>query len=183
VDVRPVAPAAGRTANRAPVGRTSVAIKPQVATGSSSVYGGRKEASIAKPLLNDLVAFGLAVTPPLRSVPAGLNHVRQMESYQESKKDDYFAKMNSQIKKWDAEVDELRARSEQMGAEAREIRGAPRDHACRPRYRIREIGGTSGLQRIGVVTFGGWRGHGMGIDEERPGEGLATFKTTLRLEA
>ena len=36
-----------------------------------------------------------------------------------SKKDDYFAKMNSQIKKWDAEVDKLRARSEQLGAEAR----------------------------------------------------------------
>ena len=104
MDVRPVAPAAGRTANRAPVGRTSVAISPQVATGSSSVYGGRKEASIAKPLLNDLVALGLVVTPPLRSAPAERNHVRQMESYQESRKDDYFAKMNSQIKKWDAEV-------------------------------------------------------------------------------
>jgi hypothetical protein len=36
-----------------------------------------------------------------------------------SKKDDYFAKMNSQIRKWDAEVDKLRARSEQLGAEAR----------------------------------------------------------------
>ena len=36
-----------------------------------------------------------------------------------SKKDDYFAKMDSQIKKWDAEVDKLRAKSEQMSAEAR----------------------------------------------------------------
>ena len=63
-----------------------------------------------------------------------------------------------------------------MGAEAREIRGAPGDHARHPRCRIQEIGGTAGLQRIGVVTFGGWCGHGMGIDEERPGEGLATFK-------
>jgi len=36
-----------------------------------------------------------------------------------SKKDDYFAKMDSQIKKWDAEVDKLRTKSEQMGTEAR----------------------------------------------------------------
>ena len=36
-----------------------------------------------------------------------------------SKKDDYFAKMEPQIKKWDAEVDKLRAKSEQMSAEAR----------------------------------------------------------------
>ena len=36
-----------------------------------------------------------------------------------SKKDDYYAKMNAQIKKWDAEVDNLRVKSEQMGAEAR----------------------------------------------------------------
>src|SRR5437773_8028924 len=36
-----------------------------------------------------------------------------------SKKDDYFVKMDSQIKKWDAEVDKLRIKSEQMGTEAR----------------------------------------------------------------
>lgn len=36
-----------------------------------------------------------------------------------SKKDEYFAKMESQIKKWDAEVDKLKTKSEQMGAEAR----------------------------------------------------------------
>ena len=36
-----------------------------------------------------------------------------------SKKDEYFAMMESHIKKWDAEVDKLRAKSEQMGAEAR----------------------------------------------------------------
>lgn len=35
------------------------------------------------------------------------------------KKDEYFAMMESQIKKWDAEVDRLRASSEQMSAEAR----------------------------------------------------------------
>jgi hypothetical protein len=40
-------------------------------------------------------------------------------SHAMSKKDDYFAKMDSQIKKWDAEVDKLRIRSEQMGTEAR----------------------------------------------------------------
>jgi SMC interacting uncharacterized protein involved in chromosome segregation len=36
-----------------------------------------------------------------------------------SKKDEYFAMMESQIKKWDAEVDKLRAKSGQMSAEAR----------------------------------------------------------------
>ena len=36
-----------------------------------------------------------------------------------SKKDDYFTMMESQIKKWDAEVDKLRAKSGQMSAEAR----------------------------------------------------------------
>ena len=36
-----------------------------------------------------------------------------------SKKDEYFAMMESQISKWDAEVDKLRAKSQQMSAEAR----------------------------------------------------------------
>ena len=36
-----------------------------------------------------------------------------------SKKDEYFAMMEAQIKKWDAEVDKLRARSHEMGMEAR----------------------------------------------------------------
>jgi predicted RNase H-like nuclease (RuvC/YqgF family) len=35
-----------------------------------------------------------------------------------SKKDEYFTMMESQIKKWDAEVDKLRAKSAQMSAEA-----------------------------------------------------------------
>src|SRR6266496_3472777 len=36
-----------------------------------------------------------------------------------SNKDEYFAMMESQIRKWDAEVDKLRAKSAQMSAEAR----------------------------------------------------------------
>jgi len=36
-----------------------------------------------------------------------------------SKKDDYFAKMDSQIKKWDVEVGKLKSKSEQLSAEAR----------------------------------------------------------------
>ena len=36
-----------------------------------------------------------------------------------SKKDDYFALMEAQIKKWDAEVDKLSAKGAQLGAEAR----------------------------------------------------------------
>src|ERR1700676_419917 len=38
---------------------------------------------------------------------------------EKSKKDEYFTAMESQIKKWDAEVDKLRARSGQMSADAR----------------------------------------------------------------
>ncbi len=36
-----------------------------------------------------------------------------------SKKDDYFALMEAQIKKWDAEVDKLSAKGAQLSAEAR----------------------------------------------------------------
>ena len=36
-----------------------------------------------------------------------------------SKKDEYFAMMESQIRKWDAEVDKLKARAGMMNAEAR----------------------------------------------------------------
>jgi len=36
-----------------------------------------------------------------------------------SKKDEYFAMMESQIRKWDAEVDKLKARGDMMSAEAR----------------------------------------------------------------
>ena len=36
-----------------------------------------------------------------------------------SKKDEYFTRMESQIKKWDAEVDKLRARSAEVSADAR----------------------------------------------------------------
>ncbi len=35
-----------------------------------------------------------------------------------SKKDEYFATMEAQIKKWDAEVDKLRVKGEQMSADA-----------------------------------------------------------------
>ena len=90
-----------------------------------------------------------------------------------SKKDDYFAKMDSQIKKWDAEVDKLRAKSEQMGAEARakfaeqlEAMRVTRDSALK---KLEELQGSS---------ESAWRhmaagvDHRMGIDEERPGEGF-----------
>lgn len=36
-----------------------------------------------------------------------------------TKKDEYFAMMEAQIRKWDAEVDRLRARSHEMSADAR----------------------------------------------------------------
>ena len=50
-----------------------------------------------------------------------------------SRKDDYHAMMEAQIKKWDAEVDKLRARSHEMSAEARgKVRRADQGHACQP---------------------------------------------------
>ena len=36
-----------------------------------------------------------------------------------SKRDEYFKMMEAQIRKWDAEVDKLRAKSHEMSAEAR----------------------------------------------------------------
>ena len=39
-----------------------------------------------------------------------------------SKKDEYFAMMESQIRKWDAEVDKLRAKGEHLSAEAPDTR-------------------------------------------------------------
>ncbi|MEO8133077.1 MAG: hypothetical protein ABI831_03750 [Betaproteobacteria bacterium] len=36
-----------------------------------------------------------------------------------SKKDEYFATMESEIKKWDAAVDKLNAKGKELGAEAR----------------------------------------------------------------
>jgi len=38
---------------------------------------------------------------------------------EKSKKDEYVTMMESQIKKWDAEVDKLRAKGDQLSAEAR----------------------------------------------------------------
>jgi glycerol-3-phosphate O-acyltransferase len=48
----------------------------------------------------------------------GVDAVYQ-RSFPMSKKDEYFTMMESQIKKWDAEVDKLRAKGDQMSAEAR----------------------------------------------------------------
>ena len=36
-----------------------------------------------------------------------------------SKHDEYFSMMESQLKKWDAEVDKLRGKGDQISAEAR----------------------------------------------------------------
>ena len=64
-----------------------------------------------------------------------------------SKKDEYLARMESQLKKWDTEFDRLRAKSEQMSAEARakfadqlKAMRANRDAAFR---KLTELQGTS----------------------------------------
>ena len=60
-----------------------------------------------------------------------------------SKKDEYFAMMESQIRKWDAEVDKLRAKSAQMNADARikyeEQLGAMRAHRDAAHKKLQEI--------------------------------------------
>jgi hypothetical protein len=91
-----------------------------------------------------------------------------------SKKDDSFAKMDSQINKtWGAEVDKLRAKSEQMGAEAcakfaerLKAMRATRDAAFK---KLEELHGSSESAwrnlEAGVDTA-------LGVDEERRGEGF-----------
>jgi hypothetical protein len=67
-----------------------------------------------------------------------------------SKKDEYFTTMESQIKKWDAEVDSLRARSDQTSADARakydeqlKAMRANRDAAHKKLQEIRTASGTT----------------------------------------
>lgn len=101
-----------------------------------------------------------------------------------SKKDDYFAKMDSRSKNWDAEVNKLRGESEQMGVDVRakfaqqlKTMRATRDAAFQ---KMEEL---HGIQRIGVATFGGRHGRGMGLDEERPGEGFRQVQEVARRRA
>ena len=68
-----------------------------------------------------------------------------------SKKDEYLTAMESQIKKWDAEVDKLRARSDQMSADAR----AKYDEQMRPdkptrrqRYRRHGVSGSGDAAEV-----------------------------------
>ena len=76
-----------------------------------------------------------------------------------SKKDDYFAKMESQIKKWDAEVDKLRAKSEQLSVEAR-AKFAEQLKSLR----ATRDGGVKKLQELNGASESAWQHMEAGVD-------------------
>jgi hypothetical protein len=86
----------------------------------------------------------------------------QQRSLAMSKKDEYFTAMESQIKKWDAEVDKLRVKSDQLSADARakydaqvkEMR-ANRDAAHRKLQEMRTAG-ESAWQNMQAGTDAAW---------------------------
>ncbi len=76
-----------------------------------------------------------------------------------SKKDEYFTMMESQIKKWDAEVDKLRARSAQMSTEAR----AKYDEQLRAMRANRDAANKK-LQEIRTASESAWQNMQAGMD-------------------
>ena len=76
-----------------------------------------------------------------------------------SKKDEYFAMMEAQIKKWDAEVDKLRARSHEMSAEAR----VKYDEQIKAMRASRDAANKKCVRRVnqrGSICRRGWTPHG-----------------------
>ena len=69
-----------------------------------------------------------------------------------SKKDEYFTMMESQIKKWDAEVDRLRAKSYEMSAEQLKAMRANRDAAFKK------------LQEMRTASESAWQNMQAGMD-------------------
>ena len=76
-----------------------------------------------------------------------------------SKKDDYFATMESQVRKWDAEVDKLKARSDQVNADARE----KYDEQLRAMRANRDAAHKK-LQEIRVASESAWQHMQAGVD-------------------
>src|SRR5215471_8019099 len=86
----------------------------------------------------------------------------KQRSHAMSKKDEYFKMMESQIKKWDAEVDKLRAKSAQMSADARakydeqiKVMRANRDAAHKNYRKCARL-----ANRRGKACRPGWTRHG-----------------------
>jgi hypothetical protein len=76
-----------------------------------------------------------------------------------SKKDEYFTMMESQIKKWDAEVDKLRAKSDQASAEAR----AKFDEQLKAMRASRDAANKK-LQEMRAASESAWQNMQAGVD-------------------
>lgn len=76
-----------------------------------------------------------------------------------SKKDEYFKMMESQIKKWDAEVDKLRTRSAQMSADAR----AKYDEQIKVMRSNRDAAQKK-LQQLSTASESAWQNMQAGMD-------------------
>jgi uncharacterized protein HemX len=76
-----------------------------------------------------------------------------------SKKDEYFTMMESQIKKWDAEVDKLRASSAKMSADAR----AKYDEQLKAMRANRDAAHKK-LQEIRTASESAWQNMQAGMD-------------------
>jgi len=90
------------------------------------------------------LSTGLLKDPLFMAVCNSALLTTKQRSVTMSNKDEYFTTMESQIKKWDAEVDKLRLRSDQMSADAR----AKYDEQLKamrvqPRRRAQEIAGNT----------------------------------------
>jgi len=87
-----------------------------------------------------------------------------------SKKDEYFTMMETQIKKWDAEVDKLRAKSGEMSAEAR----AKYDEQLKAMRANRDAAHKK-LQEIRTASESAWQNTQAGMDAA-----LASMKNALQ---
>ena len=75
------------------------------------------------------------------------------------KKDEYCATMESEIKKWDAEVDNLNAKAKQMGADAR----ARYDEQLKAMRASRDAA-NSKLQEMRAASESAWQQMQSGVD-------------------
>ena len=86
-----------------------------------------------------------------------------------SKKDEYFDMMESQIRKWDAEVDKLRAKSDQISADARVKYDEQLKAMCANRDTAQKK-----LQEMRTASESAWQDMQTGIDSA-----WASMKTAL----
>ena len=80
-----------------------------------------------------------------------------------SAKDEYFAMMDSQIKKWDTEVDKLRAKGEHLTAEAR----AKYDEQLKAMRASRDTANKK-LREMRATSESAWQQMQVGVDTALP---------------